>query len=225
MRENWMNCRFLMLTALLFLCPSPPAYAAGATTTPSTSPAPDAAVEKQASDIVKSLDLTDAGKAQRVHDVLVTHFRAVRDWHNAQMATLATTKPSAKEQMEVDRKIDPAERKRFLDGLAADLTPEQVELVKDKITVGKVAFTLRGYHAIVPDLTAEEEAHILGLLKQAREESLDVKNMVAISAVFEVYKTQAEQYLISHGRDWRKLYKDYVAAQNARKAAATATGK
>lgn len=41
------------------------------------------------------------------------------------------------------------------------MTDEQVEAVLDRYTVGKVAFTLKGYHAIVPDLTREEEMHIL----------------------------------------------------------------
>ena len=40
--------------------------------------------------------------------------------------------------------------------LKTELTQEQVEAVLDKYTIGKVAFTLQGYKAIVPDLTAEE---------------------------------------------------------------------
>ena len=35
------------------------------------------------------------------------------------------------------------------------------------------AFTMKGYKAIVPDLSAEEEAAILGFLKQAREQAVD----------------------------------------------------
>jgi len=49
----------------------------------------------------------------------------------------------------------------------ARLSEEQVAAVLDKYTVGKVAFTMKGYKSIVPDLTAEEEAKILGLLKLA----------------------------------------------------------
>ena len=72
-------------------------------------------------------------------------------------------------------------------GLRQDLSAEQVEAVLDKYTVGKVAFTLAGYHAIVPDLTPAEAATILGFLKQAREEAVDYKNMNQISAIFEIY--------------------------------------
>ena len=99
------------------------------------------------------------------------------------------------------------------------LTAEQVEVVLDKYTIGKVAFTMAGYKAIVPDLTADEGAKILGFLKQAREQAVDYKSMKEISAIFEIYKTQAEQYLNNHGRNWRQMYGDYVKKVKAEKAA------
>ena len=43
--------------------------------------------------------------------------------------------------------------------------------------------------------------------------------MKQISAVFEIYKTQCEQYLNSNGRDWRQLFRDYVNKRKAEKAA------
>ena len=107
-----------------------------------------------------------------------------------------------------------------MSGLRNDLSGEQVEAILDKYTVGKVAFTLKGYHSIVTDLTKEEEATILGFLKQAREEAVDYKNMNQISAIFEIYKTKSEQYLISRGRNWRALYKAYTDEVKAKKAAA-----
>jgi len=107
----------------------------------------------------------------------------------------------------------------LMSGLRKELSEEQVEAVLDMYTVGKVAFTLKGYYAIVPDLTKEEEAKILGFLKQAREKAVDYKAMNQISAVFEIYKTQSEQYLNANGRNWKALYKAYVASVKAKKAA------
>lgn len=106
---------------------------------------------------------------------------------------------------------------RLLKDLNRVLTPEQVEQVFDGYTVGKVAFTMKGYYAIVPDLTDEEARVIEGYLKQAREEALECKSMKAISQVFEVYKSKCEQYLNSNGRNWRQLFKDYVNKRNAEK--------
>ena len=79
---------------------------------------------------------------------------------------------------------------------------------------------MKGYKAIVPDLTAEEETKITEYLKQAREQAIDYKNMNQISAIFEIYKTKSEQYLNGNGRNWRQMYKSYVDKVKAEKEAA-----
>ena len=98
----------------------------------------------------------------------------------------------------------------LMTALQTELSPAQLEAVLDNYTIGKVAFTLKGYKAIVPDLTADEEAKILGYLKQAREQAIDYKSMKEISAIFEIYKTKCEQFLNSNGRNWRTLFRAYV---------------
>lgn len=92
-----------------------------------------------------------------------------------------------------------------MNGLRKDLNEDRVELILDKYTVGKVAFTMAGYRAIVPDITEKEEATILGFLKQASEQAVDYKNMNQISAIFEIYKTKSEQYLNSNRRNWKEM--------------------
>jgi hypothetical protein len=109
--------------------------------------------------------------------------------------------------------------KDLLDVLNKELTHEQVEFILDQYTIGKVAFTLKGYKAIVPDLKPEEETKILEYLKQAREQAIDYKSMRQISAIFEIYKTKCEQYLNGNGRNWRQLFKAYVDKVKAEKAA------
>lgn len=120
-------------------------------------------------------------------------------------------------QMIADLAIPASVHENLMKALRADLSEEQVEVILDKYTIGKVDFTLRGYKAIVPDLTAEEEAKILDYLKEAREMAIDYKSMKQISAIFEIYKTKSEQYLISNGRDWRQLYKDFVKSLKEKK--------
>ena len=108
---------------------------------------------------------------------------------------------------------------KLMSGLRRVLTEEQVEQVLDKYTVGKVAFTLKGYQAIVPNITPKEEAYILEQLKLAREQAIDYKSMKQISAIFEIYKTNCEQYLNNNGRNWRQMFKDYVNKRKAEKEA------
>jgi hypothetical protein len=104
-------------------------------------------------------------------------------------------------------------------GLRQYLTDDQVELILDKYTIGKVAFTMNGYKSIIPDMTPAEQTFILTNLKLAREQAVDYKNVEQISNVFKIYKTKIEDYLNNNGRNWKVMYKTYVDQVLAKKAA------
>jgi hypothetical protein len=191
----------------------------------------DAEVDKKAAEWTASISLGDAAKAAKVQAAISTHLKLVRDWHNEHPPTTvpAGINPATGNKLsDLDRQmiassaIPKSVHDDLMNTLKAELTPEQVEAILDKYTIGKVDFTLKGYHAIVPDLTAEEEAKILGFLKQAREQAIDYKNMKEISAIFEIYKTKCEQYLNSNGRNWHALFKAYVDKVKKDKEAAKA---
>ena len=119
--------------------------------------------------------------------------------------------------MIVDSSIPASVHQNLMDGLRKDLTEAQVNTILDKYTIGKVDFTMKGYEAIVPNLTETEAKTIRALLEKAREQAVDYKSMKQISAIFEIYKTQAEQYLNNNGRNWRQMYSDYVKKIKAQK--------
>jgi len=186
----------------------------------------DLSLEEKAAGWVASLELEDQKDISFLNTLIYNHLKAVRDWHNTHPYTLVpdginpvTGNPLSQldRQMIVNSTIPKEVHQKLMNGLRRVLTEPQVETILDKYTVGKVDFTLRGYKAIVPDLTAEEEATILSHLKEAREQAIDYKNMNQISAIFEIYKTKCEQYLIGNGRNWRQLYKDFVNKVNEEK--------
>ncbi|WP_242689047.1 DUF3826 domain-containing protein [Pedobacter sp. SYSU D00535] len=190
--------------------------------------------QKKAAEWVASLNLKDAAKEKRVQEVIATHLKTVRDWHNEHhFSTVpAGINPATGNKLsDLDRQViansamPKTVHENLMSGLRKDLTEEQVEAILDKYTIGKVAFTMNGYKSIVPNLTAEEEVTILKYLKQAREQAVDYKNMNQISAIFEIYKTKSEQYLNANGRNWKQMYKDYINAVKARKAAEAAQKK
>ena len=190
----------------------------------------DADQVKKAAEWVEALKLDDPAREARLKEVIVTHLKAVRDWHNEHPFTAVpaginpvTGKPLSNldRQVIANSAIPGSVHENLMAGLRKDLSPEQVEAILDRYTVGKVAFTMNGYRSIVPNLTREEEATILGFLKQAREEAVDYKNMNQISAIFEIYKTRSEQYLNANGRNWKEMYKSYTDAVKAKKAATT----
>ena len=187
----------------------------------------DASLEKKAMDWVASLNMEDNKKAGFAVTTIYNHLRKVRDWHNEHPYSTVPegiNPVTGKSLSKLDREMiaDSAMPKEVHEKLMKDLrrvlTEEQVEQILDKYTVGKVAFTLKGYQAIVPDMTGEETAFVLEQLKLAREQAIDYKNMKQISAIFEIYKTKCEQYFNEHGRNWRQMFKDYVNKRKAEKA-------
>ncbi len=189
----------------------------------------DTALEAKAASWVTYLQLNDNVKAEKVKAAIAVHLTAVKDWHNSHSFTLVPEgiNPATGNKLtELDRDIIICSTKprsiheNLITVLRSELDSVQVETILDKYTVGKVEFTLKGYKAIVPDLTAKEETEILKNLKQAREQAIDYKNMKEISAIFEIYKTKCEQYLNNNGRNWRQLYKAYTDKIKAEKAAA-----
>ncbi len=186
----------------------------------------DAAIERKAQGWVASLELNDVKKEGYVVTLIYNHLRAVRDWHNNHPFTLVPegVNPHNGEPLsQLDREmiIDstmPAEvHNKLMNGMRRVLTEEQVEAILDKYTIGKVAFTLKAYKEIVPDMTPEEEAFVVENLKTAREKAIDYKNMNQISAVFKMYKNRIERYFNDNGCNWRDMYRDYNEKMKAEK--------
>ncbi|MFW9596746.1 MAG: DUF3826 domain-containing protein [Paludibacter sp.] len=196
----------------------------------------DIDLEKRAQSFVDSLKLNDKEKETRVYAVIRTHMRAVRDWHNEHQHTdvPAGINPRTGEKLtDVHRDVIACSAKpksvheNLMNGLRKDLTEDQVDKILDLYTIGKYHFTLKGFKAIVPDMTEKEEMYVVQQLKLAREQAVDYKTMKGeISAIFEIYKDNIERYFNENGRNWRVMYKTYTDKLKAeKKAKAEAVGK
>ncbi|HEY3763038.1 MAG TPA: DUF3826 domain-containing protein [Verrucomicrobiae bacterium] len=164
---------------------------------PAPTAASEVALDKRVARIVDSLSLEDTVKQERIRNVIATDLRAVRDAHNAGL------------------QLDPGVHQKFISGLQADLTSEQVESVKNQLTVNKVPITFKVYHQIIPNLKPADDAKIMDWLKRAREQSLDVKNVDEMNPIFKKYKTEIEHYLNQQGYDWNASYKAFVDKQKS----------
>ena len=167
---------------------------------PPATAASDAALNKRVAGIVDSLNLTDTNQQERISSAISAFLRAVRDAHNAGL------------------QLDPGVHPKFIAGLQADLTPEQVETVKDRLTANKLPITFKVYHQILPNLKPEDDAKILAWLQEAREKSLDVKNVEDMTPIFKEFKTKIEHYLDKQGYDWDTSYKAFVDGQKSKAA-------
>ena len=161
-------------------------------------------IEKRTSDILATLALTDETKAAAVHDAIIAQYRALHDWQAAnegKLKELAKQKgDEAKEQTAQIMVLRKALHDPFLAKLSAQLTPEQVEQVKDKLTYGKVKFTYDGYLSANPNLTEDQKAKILEMLKQAREEAVDGCSADEKTAIFKKYKGKINNYLSAQAK-------------------------
>ena len=176
-----------------------------------------AAIQKRAEDILVQLALSDAAKSNKVTEIIVTQYRALRTRDEAIDAKM---KAAVKESFGADRAtlfetMTKPLHEGFLAKLAAELTPAQVETVKDKMTYNKVKVTYDAYCAIVPGLTDADKAKIQELLKAAREEAIDGGSAAEKTQIFQRYKDRINAYLDAHGHDVAKAYADWNAKQEA----------
>jgi hypothetical protein len=186
--------------------------------------------EKHTKPILDALKLDNAGKEVKVKEMVMAHLKALDAWHtenDKEIKALWTEFNKARStQNETNwdaalAKIDGVygsfkpEHEKFLSELSTVLTPEQVETVKDVMTVNKVEVTFHAYGEIFHGLSAENNAFILKNLKAAREEAIDAGTMTEKSAFFKKYKIGIEAHLNAHGFDVKQSYKDFVAKQKA----------
>ncbi len=175
------------------------------------------AIEKRAAGILAVLALNDTNRAAKVRAAVIAQYRALRVWHDANDGRLKQSAKDANAVAQIQASLKTL-HDRFISALSENLTPAQVEQVKDKMTYGKVKVTYDAYLEIVPRLTDADKAKILELLKAAREEAMDCGSSKEKDAVFKKCKGKINNYLSTTGHDVAQAYKDWGAQQKAKAA-------
>ena len=147
---------------------------------------------------MKALAFGDTNRASRVHDIIIAQYRALNAWHDANDAKLKAARADTNAVAPIRASLKTL-HDDFLSRLAENLTPEQIEKVKDKMTYGKVQFTFAGYLAQYPNLSEVNKEKILEFLKQAREEAMDGGSAGEKTAIFQRYKGRINNYLSRQG--------------------------
>lgn len=186
-------------------------------------------LNERSAKIVSQLGVADSAKSNRVHGVIVQQYQdlgkihEVRDVQVKQAKEKAgADKAAANTAVEVVRaetkpKLDRLHNE-FLAKLSTELSPAQVDQVKDGLTYGVLPLTYGVYLKMYPDLTEEQKAQIKTWLTEARELAMDGSTSDEKHAVFGKYKGKINNYLSKAGYDAKK------AEQNLRKPAAPAPG-
>lgn len=187
-------------------------------------------LNERATKIVSALGIANTDKSNRVHALVVQQYRALNDIHFIRDAEIqnARTKAGADKQAAnaaIQTARDNAKPKldklhaEFLSQLSAELSPEQVDQVKDGMTYGVLPLTYGVYLKMYPELTDEQKQQIMAWLVEARELAMDGSTSDEKHAVFGKYKGRINNYLSKAGYDAKK------GEQNLKKPAAPPPSK
>jgi hypothetical protein len=212
---------FTLVFGLLVMAESSAPVAAA---TPEEEAAYTKTITERADKIVAPLGLDDAAKATRVRDLIVNQYRGLNAIHAALDAKLAEVKgpvdPAVADawtslaKKEASLATFPLHR-QFVARLEAELTPEQVNQVKDGMTYGVVPITYKRYRELLPNLTVEQRAEILANLLEAREYAMDAGSSDEKHAWFGKYKGRINNFLSKAGIDMKQAEQDLAAREKA----------
>ena len=203
------------------LVPAPLAPPAIPAATPAAPVAPSAELLRRADKIVAALGLSDPELTTRVRDLVAGQYAALSAIHDerdaAQKAAEAGSVGPAAAQAARDRA---ASRQAdlhyaFLARLSAELTPVQIEQIKDGMTYDVVPKTFRVYQEMLPNLTPAQRTQILAWLTEAREHAMDAGSSKEKHAWFGKYKGRINNYLSKAGYDMKQAERDMFARKNA----------
>ena len=183
----------------------------------------------RAEKIVATLQIKDSEKAALVTQIIANQYRSLNALHTERDLKLkeAKTRLTDKEAFEKEKKaveesstakIDVL-HKAYLSSLSAQLTPGQVDQVKDGMTYGVVPITYKGYLEMIPTLKEEQKAQIMTWLVEAREHAMDAESSEKKHGWFGKYKGRINNYLSAAGYDLKKEGEEW---EKRRKAAAQA---
>jgi hypothetical protein len=169
-------------------------------------------ITERADKIVATLGITNAAKADHVRDIIAQQYRSLSAIHDARDARIKAVKQQAGDDKKVaepgiQAARDEAKAKvyklhaEFLSKLSVELSPEQVDQVKDGMTYGVVQVTYNAYLQKYPDLTEAQKKQIMAWLIEAREIAMDEGSSEEKRAVFGKYKGKINNYLSKAGYD------------------------
>jgi predicted GH43/DUF377 family glycosyl hydrolase len=163
------------------------------------------AITGRADNIAKTLEIADADKKTRVRDIIVQQYRDLNVIHAQRDKEIAAAGkgPAAEAQAKTIREQADSRVKQlhrsYLAKLSAELTPRQVDQVKDGMTYGTLPATYRAYLAQVPELTEAQKQQITAYLAEARELAMDGGTSEEKHAIFRKYKGRINNYLSAQG--------------------------
>jgi hypothetical protein len=177
-------------------------------------------VTERAEKIVAPLALPHADQAVRVRDLIAQQYVGLAKIHDGSDRLIEDLREFCGED---EQAFEPAAQairnaaeikinqlhREFLGKLSAELTPEQVDAVKDGLTYGVVPVTYKAYADMLPDLTDEQKRAIKAWLVEAREHAMDAGSSEQKHWWFGKYKGRINNFLSAAGYDLKQAEKEW----------------
>lgn len=182
-----------------------------------TPPPPKPALLDRAGKIVAKLELTDTAQATRLTEFIARHYEQLGLVHDLRDTALKLAKENpdqtAAERQRADAQQIATGRLAalhfaFIARLTAELTPAQVEAIKDGMTYGVAPNTFRVYQQMLPDLTPEQRTQIHAWLLEAREHAMQAGSSDEKHGWFGKYKGRINNYLSKAGYNMKDAEKN-----------------
>ncbi len=169
--------------------------------------------------IVDNLGIEDQEKALEVRDIIVKQYWDLNKVHDGKKADIKAVKESDLAEDEQSVKIEKIKAKAdkqidklhvaYIKSLNKNLTPDQVDGVKDGMTYNVMNGTYSAFTDMIPDLTQEQKDTIYSMLEEAREHAMDAGSSKEKHAWFGKYKGRINNYLSKEGYDLNKLSEEW----------------
>lgn len=164
-------------------------------------------ITERAGKIVQKLGIGDSTRVLRVRTIIVQQYSDLNTLDNEKDTT---GRAAAIEKL----------HGQFLVRLSKELTPQQVDGVKDGMTYGILPLTYNAYQDELPALTDAQKAQIKAWLTEAREYAMDAGSSKEKHAWFGKYKGRINNYLSKEGYDMKKAEADWMQRIKDRQQAA-----
>lgn len=177
-------------------------------------------ITKRSEKIVSALSLTDSAKFKRVVNIIADQYRTLGTIHDARNAKAKEIKAQAgADKAKADAQVAALDsttdiqlnqaHAAYLSKLSAELTPEQVDKVKDGMTYNILGVTYAAYTDEILTLTDAQKAQIKAWLVEAREHAIDAESSEKKHAWFGKYKGRINNYLSKQGYDMKKAQAEW----------------
>lgn len=168
----------------------------------------------RAENIVKTLDIQDKVKYDFLVELIANQYidlGVINDAFGAKEKEIKDSslssdeKTQAKELAYLRQRQDlTAKHYYFVNQLNASISPEQIEKVKDGMTMDQYPVQYKAQLEMIPSLTEEEKTYIRAAYMEAREYAMDCSDSKAKHAWFGKYKGRINNYLSKRGYNLTK---------------------